>query len=762
MSLNTLSPSNEGKDDLSNDNYNKWQNLTHNSIAIPTMSEIQEKSANVVATLIGKINEVKNFVKEKFDNLSNEMLTELTDSALVHIAKKTIASAKKENRTEAESAGIRVAVSSVVVQGAMEEAGMEKSTGSNPILELNQGDTKSDLRDSIITLHEEGVMLPNGEEVAELAARVIETNEKEHGPKVNLSEVIRALNGRELEQTSETIVRPKAEIICDHSHIENQRIDIINKIDRGAMEFRFKLTAPTEAVKALCEKQPIGEDGRPQEVTTPSGATLKRGAIIFEKTSSDTSYKLCDAFVFEKDGITVSIADPSSRDESTKGISHIYNDSNLIRTAMGLVKVEAPSNMEPEAIEQALNEILEKDLGIPGALDEVPDEAEKEYKIARYKWQHGITGELTPEQIEQAEKLEREEVFPGYTTLVEKGKHQEYLAEYGQDVRAIHSLTTGSAKSIYRILTQGLMCTTERYSRGVMRNGMSSITDFDTGGADSVFTRIDNATIRQERTGTIVVFKPEIFDRTDWYSYDGDNYGSTSGEVYSGRLSSEESFSVIAKAPNKYPRNEQMFRTGIGASFVESIEVEPNQLEGFITELKAMGLEEVNGKPIEEIVVARKKPQGEHVPNLSIPHDEPTAEQIALEQELAEKQATIQAIISGEKSYTSFNEIAELAVVADDVENAFKSMVQSIINQGKKEQLTSDLKEYLKQTMKPEELQEAASGQAPDAETAALFSFIHDTIGIDYGALYDEVSSQTIPSPDAPPMSEPPLTDDWL
>jgi len=39
---------------------------------------------------------------------------------------------------------------------------------------------------------------------------------------------------------------------------------------------------------------------------------------------------------------------------------------------MGLVKVEVPSGMDPEATEQILGEILEKDLGIPDALGEVP------------------------------------------------------------------------------------------------------------------------------------------------------------------------------------------------------------------------------------------------------------------------------------------------------------------------------------------------------------------------------------------------------
>ena len=303
-------------------------------------------------------------------------------------------------------------------------------------------------------------------------------------------------------------------------------------------------------------------------------------------------------------------------------IHRLETAKNGILPFLTIVKVEVPSGTDPEATEQILGEILEKDLGIPDALGEVPEEAEREYKMARYKWQHMITGDLTPEQMEQAEKLHREEVFPGYTTLVERGKHGEYLERYGEDIRAIHHLWTGSAKSIYRILTQGLMCTTERYSRGVMKSGMSSTIDMDTGGADSVLTRITNEAERGKMNGAVVVFKPEVFDRTDWYSYNYDTYGSTDDEYFVDRLSPDTIFDTITN-PNSYYSscNEQMFRTGIGAGFVESIEVGSDSRDGIIAELRSMGLEEINGKPIEEVVILRKTPPSEATPDSTVNWD---------------------------------------------------------------------------------------------------------------------------------------------
>lgn len=858
-------------DSQPNDNYTEWQEAMKDvefqggKASVSTVGqevadtlagpEIHEKPVSKMEKLLGKIQGVKDFIKTKFGIQSSEKLVKMTDHALVYVAKETITAADKDGfRTEAEAAKIEEAVSSVVVQGAMEEAGMEQSAGENPILELNQSDAQPDLMASIETLHEEGVMLPNGESVAGLATRTIERDKKwdltkvsgqlgsneggwyekpngerfyvkfyenpsqgqaefvanavytklgikavrseiiqldgreaiaspavpeatsasreaqggsedvqkgfvadaflanwdvvglvydnivqgkdgfyridnggslifraqggdkayppgsipelqsmrvpgrptgevfagitedeigkqarelvsklspediraivdesglegkdrdriltgllgrreylaktygesepeglsnpesrERRPRRSISETIRMLSGKEMERTGETVVRPRTEIVCDHDHIEGQKIDVINKRDRGMMEFSFKLRAPTEVVAALATKpESEGEDAQ-AEITTPSGAVLRRGKITYEGASSDSSYELCDASVFEKGGVKVFIADPSSRNGDNWSIFIAYNNSRLVRTAMGLVKVEVPSGTDPETTEQILGEILEKDLSIPDALGEVPEEAEREYKMARYKWQHMITGDLTPEQMEQAEKLHREEVFPGYTTLVERGKHEEYLGRYGEDIRAIHHLWTGSAKSIYRILTQGLMCTTERYSRGVMKDGMSSTVDIDTGGADSVFTRIANEDQRGKMYGAVVVFKPEVFDRTDWYSYNYDTYGSTDDEYFVDRLSPDTIFDTITN-PNSYYSscNEQMFRTGIGAGFVESIEVGSDSRDGIIAELRSMGLEEINGKPIEEVVILRKTPPSEATPDSTVNWD---------------------------------------------------------------------------------------------------------------------------------------------
>ena len=150
-------------DSQPNDSYTEWQvamkgvEFQGGKASVSTVGqevadtlagpEIHEKPVSKMEKLLGKIQGVKDYIKSKFGIQSSEKLVKMTDHALVYVAKETITAADKDGfRTEAEAAKIEEAVSSVVVQGAMEEAGMEQSTGENPILELNQSDASRLLR----------------------------------------------------------------------------------------------------------------------------------------------------------------------------------------------------------------------------------------------------------------------------------------------------------------------------------------------------------------------------------------------------------------------------------------------------------------------------------------------------------------------------------------------------------------------------------------------------------------------------------------
>ena len=120
---------------------------------MPSSSFEQEKSSDKSEKFLSKIREFKDKIAQKM-GLGGEELTKVTDEALVDAARDTISSADQDGeRTDEEKEVIHDAVSSVVVQGAMETAGYEQSSGENPIISLDQEETEADLVASIATLH---------------------------------------------------------------------------------------------------------------------------------------------------------------------------------------------------------------------------------------------------------------------------------------------------------------------------------------------------------------------------------------------------------------------------------------------------------------------------------------------------------------------------------------------------------------------------------------------------------------------------------
>jgi hypothetical protein len=116
------------------------------------------------------------------------------------------------------------------------------------------------------------------------------------------------------------------------------------------------------------------------------------------------------------------------------------------------------------------------------------------------------------------------EVSPGYFTGVVPGQGELY-ANYG--VQALVHQTSYAKNVVDIVLGGGLICTTERMARGIHIAGLSSDDDMNTGGADYVFTRLLMADENQNLDGFNLVMKTKLLDRTDWFAYEDDNFGST-------------------------------------------------------------------------------------------------------------------------------------------------------------------------------------------------------------------------------------------
>lgn len=552
----------------------------------------------------------------------------------------------------------------------------------------------------------------------------------------------------EKERSQEYLIRERHEIICDRDHIENQRVDVVENLENQTLEYRFKLREPLMEISELGQKLRTESREKDGVAELKSGTSVRLGEITYHDLESKREFRLCDALVFEKNGVKVSLADATARELGDGVISRKRNTSNLVRAAIGLVQMEVPKAMDEATAQQTMGEIFRQDLGVEDALGEVSEMAERDYKIARLKWQYKLD-DLDAEQLERAEKLTRREVFPGYSTFVESGKHNEYLAKYGEDVRAVHMLNSMSVDSVYRVLTTGLMSTTERFSRGVVKNGISSVLDIDSGGADNVFTRIMNAEQRGKIQNHAVVLKPEIFDRTDWYAYNVDSYGSTNEAHFAGRLAPEEIFQRTMGDLKHYSAdNEQMFRTGIGVDYIEAIEVDELDCDELLEGLREKGLSEVNGRPIEEVIVAREFDEDDDDDWGDWGNFEGAGESV--EDFLAEnlrKQERIEAIYNGEVKEVSLGELTALAESSEDFNDTFVSLAEAIMGQGGGAKLKTDLETHLGQVLGVEDLANLASGKLPKdfaPNDLGVFLFAKNQLGVDFGKMYEEAKGWTV------------------
>lgn len=557
------------------------------------------------------------------------------------------------------------------------------------------------------------------------------------------------LSDIEKEHSQEYLIRERHEIICDRDHIENQRVDVVENLENQTLEYRFKLREPLTEISELGQKLRTESREKDGVAELKSGTSVRLGEITYHDLESKREFRLCDALVFEKNGIKVSLADATARELGDGVVSRKRNTSNLVRAAIGLVQMEVPKAMDDMAAQQTLDEIFRQDLGVEDALDEVSERAERDYKIARLKWQYKLE-DLNAEQLGRAEKLTRREVFPGYSTYVENGKHEEYLAKYGEDVRAVHMLNSMSVDSVYQVLTTGLMSTTERFSRGVVKNGISSVLDIDSGGADNVFTRIMNAEQRSKIQNHAVVLKPEIFDRTDWYAYNVDSYGSTNEAHFAGRLAPEEIFRRTMGDLKHYSAdNEQMFRTGVGVDYIEAIEVDELDRDELLEGLHEKGLFEVNGRPIEEVIVAREFDEDDDDDWEDWDSSFEGAGE-SIEDFLAQnlkKQERIEAIYNGEVKQVNLGELTALAESSEDFNDTFVSLAEAIMSQGGGEKLRADLETHLGQVLGVEDLANLASGKLPKdfaPNDLGVFLFAKNQLGVDFGKMYMEARGVSI------------------
>ncbi|MBI3632511.1 MAG: hypothetical protein HY225_03620 [Candidatus Vogelbacteria bacterium] len=264
-----------------------------------------------------------------------------------------------------------------------------------------------------------------------------------------------------------------------------------------------------------------------------------------------------------------------------------------------------------EQLALELEEVMEKIFDIKDALLSPDANAERMYKIKRYCWAHNFPEDrklTVAEEKSIALLLERKEVAPGYFTFVEHGRAKKmegaapFFLYHGCD----------SIKNIPKMIdSNSLICSHERFRRGLKLDGMSSDDDLRGGGGDGVFLRMwaDKVRVQYDTNyyGTFLVFDNFILDRTDYYCYRTDEYGKTDPAVFKSRLTAEELLNHQIEFGFR-DSNEVVFRHGISFEDVKFIVVkDKDRREAVLGELYAAGITEVNGKLVGDFVIIKSE-----------------------------------------------------------------------------------------------------------------------------------------------------------
>ena len=341
-------------------------------------------------------------------------------------------------------------------------------------------------------------------------------------------------------------------------------------------------------------------------------------------------------FVFEKADDTLALL--SSRPINMSGVSmkarvledgdsklelYVHNGARQYNGWKGFFRLRVAATSNGAADAKAAKDMLQR-VGLIDLTSTPTTEAESIFRKSRLLWQNapgrmselnGLTGKALTDKLDamlteegltkRVGNLVTQTVFDGYSTVVEQGISKEYSKA---GLRYVWAGVNREDAVVSILQGKGLMATNTRCRAGMDLGGASPVDDMESGGSDSVFTRIgvqmkkgpqprfDNCYMG---SGYRIIISPEVMERTDWYAYDHDNYGRTSDLA-----SRPTPLEFIKDMATKYRNgNEIMFRQGIPKEAFSGI-VCPSQahMASLQKKLKAAGITEINGIPIKDFL----------------------------------------------------------------------------------------------------------------------------------------------------------------
>ncbi len=392
--------------------------------------------------------------------------------------------------------------------------------------------------------------------------------------------------------------------------IEGQQIDIVDQGDKTVVYFKTT-SAMTEKIK-----QEIIPGLSPDEVTDGTfsfqfvdGQIENEGDAWVIKLDENTTISVAEGAVkgtYEEYDLDKPILNEQGEiiDYEMKTTIHIGH----IRALIGSIKIEVQGITGPQEIADRVDFAFQK-LQITDALVKPDQQAETQYKEARFRWQHRLESKKAWQAYKEKYKaehggelvdhLERQEVFPEYSTIVDQGASERYLQE-GERL-LLH--TINDPETLVLMLQHGLLSINERFKQGIPVTGQSVDNDFQSGGADSVFLRALQAGGYDKTflNRIHLLINPQVLDRTDWYAYNYDSYGTIEPSQFNLRPSPEQFFAEQRRISSQ--TNEIMMRRGIQPEMISGVMVDSEALKAqIVATLQEAGITEVNGVPIDQFV----------------------------------------------------------------------------------------------------------------------------------------------------------------
>jgi len=421
-------------------------------------------------------------------------------------------------------------------------------------------------------------------------------------------------------------ILPADEVFSNMSVLPDSKLGVPIKSDKGSVEGlnltgrRMQLlddaSGGTHEIYEISGKLTNAAWSKTWDKMKPIGDS--NGELFFE--AADDAKKLYSSKV----DLGASIRTMTVTDGETTFELYIDGQTRQYNGWRGYFRMRTPVTADGAADARNMKNMLQK-LELDDLLLNPDAETETILKKTRLVWQNApnrikeLDG-LTPEQIptkldmimrqeginpKRINNMKMVKVFDGYQTYVEEGIKDTY------EKAGLKYVWTGlpDGDDVVKIIqSPGLLSNNNRFKAGMKRTGASPVEDFRTGGSDNVFTRIGVKNKNNPRFDDCyrgdryrILIDPKELERTDWYAYEGDSFGTSEASELAGRPSPVDFIKNMATSYRS--GNEIMFRHGIAKESFIGISCQSNSLRAELLEkFKRANITAVNGIPIKDFV----------------------------------------------------------------------------------------------------------------------------------------------------------------